>query len=378
MNSNKVLVYSLATQHDNLGDLLINQQFIKWLQSNFNVVIEDKGVPDNFLHAAAGMDAIKASDSRSKYSIKSSVFYKSLLFSRSSIDGVVLSPGHFGDSSLAKDFKKLVVLFVSLFFRFKDISTYRVGVSFGKMSVVGRFIESLTAFAFKLYAVRDIDSRNSLYRFAHKQCVVIPDLSFLAFDEYAGFLGQSHEVFDVLISFRGDRSPPVVSDFYHETLLTDIPQLCSRTFKTISCYSQVKYDADFMKSICSSSTSGKATVSYHEEYADLDKAASLINTVDFVISNRLHVLLPAIMLGKFVIAVGTSGDDRKIFSIFKDIGIQDFFYDLDNYEKPFDEFLSSIITEAASNKLKLSSSVNRVAHIVKQQLATGFDCGFKE
>ncbi len=373
MNSNKVLVYSLATQHDNLGDLLINQQFIKWLQSNFNVVIEDKDVPDNFLHAAAGMHAIKASNSKSKYSIKSSVFYKSLLFSRPSIDGVVLSPGHFGDSSPQRDMKKLVVLFVSLFFRLKKISTYRVGISFGKMSVVGRFIESLTAFAFKLYAVRDIDSCNALFRFAHKQCVVIPDLSFLAFDEYATCSRQSNEVSDVLISFRGDRSPPVVSDFYHETLLTDIPQICSRTFKTISCYSQVKYDADFMKTICTSVSSGMATVSYHEEYADLDKATSLINAVDFVISNRLHVLLPAIMLGKLVIAVGTRDDDRKIFSIFKDIGIEGFFYDLDNIEKPFDEFISSIIADAASNRHKLLSSVSRVAQIVKQQLATGFD-----
>lgn len=375
MNSNKVVVYSLATQHDNLGDLLINQQFIKWLQNNFKVVIEDKGVPDNFLHAAAGSDAVRASDNKSKYSIKSKVFYESLLLSHASIDGIVLSPGHFGDSTLAKDLKKTVVLFISLFFRVKNISTYRVGISFGKMSLVGRFIESLTVFSFKLYAVRDVDSRSSLFRFAHKRCVVIPDLSFLAFDEYSTCSRESLKVSDVLISFRGDRSPPLVSDHYHRMIKADIPEICQLTFKSICCYSQVKYDAEFLKSIYDSISPDTTAASYHEEYSDIGKAAALINNVDIVISNRLHVLLPAIMLGKLVVAVGTYEDDKKIFSIFKDMGVQEFFYDLDSYEKPFDEYLRSVTTDVTGNKLKLTFAANKMAQIVEQQLTSGFDCG---
>lgn len=372
MNSNKVLVYSLATQHDNLGDLLINQQFIKWLQSHFNVVIEDAGVPDDFLYAAAGTKAIKASENKSLYSIKSRAFYKRLLFSRASIDGVVLSPGHFGDSSLKKDIKKFAVLFVSLFFRLKGISTYRVGISFGKMSILGRFIESLTVFAFKLYAVRDVDSRNVLFRFAHNRCAVIPDLSFLAYDEYASVSGESDKVSNVLLSFRGDRPPPAVTDFYHRMLQSDIPQFCSRSFKIVSCYSQVKYDSEFLKSIYDSISSGKSNVTYSEEYTDIERAAALINNVDIVISNRLHVLLPAIMLGKLVIAVGSSGCDKKIYSIFNDMGIQEFFYDLTISERSFDAYIKSVISNDMANKSKLKSAVTKMSETVKQQLAAGF------
>lgn len=372
MKDDEVIIYSLATQYVNLGDLLINQVLIEWLKKSSTVVIENKGVPDWFLEQVAGVGSLKASDDISRYSIKSVKFYQTILFSKASINAVMISPGHLGDDSFKKNIKKAMVLLIAIFLKMKGVSTCRVGVSFGKLSFVGRLIESLSATVFVVYSVRDMATKEKLFSFGQEKCVVIPDLSFLAYDRLKNYLVEECQHNKLLLSFRGDRRYPHASKQYENMIYSDIPKEAATLFDDVICYSQVEFDKDEQCKLSKLLSMAGNVVSLKEEYTNLEKAACHLSEANVVISNRLHVLLPAMMLGRLTLAVGSKHVDSKIVAIFKDMGLIHLFYDVEDKSENFLCFLSRALKNKAINIEKANIAIEKQSDKTKKLMCLAF------
>jgi len=344
--NNNVFVYSLATQHENLGDLLINKELVCFLNTVATVVIEDKGVPDDFLYSVAGSEAVRASSNVNSFCVKSKGFYLKSLFTKPFIDAVILSPGHLGDSNAKRSLKKFFVLLTVIYLRLRGVKTIRVGVSFGNLSLFASFIESLSALIFSFYAVRDEASKSKLLAFSHNHCVVIPDLSLLAFDY---FKNKSQVIASVknklVLSFRGDRRYPLSSMQYSNLLYSDIPIKAVKEFDEILCYSQVSFDSDEQSKIQKLLEAVHSNVSFVEECDNLDNAVSYLCDAKVVISNRLHVLLPSLMLSTLAIFVGSKAMDSKIYDIYNDFGLSDLIYDVETCTEDFSVYLSRVLND---------------------------------
>ncbi len=343
MNKNNIFIYSLATQHENLGDLLINQQLIRWLSKIAVVVIEEKGVPQEFLYAVGGANVIKASCDPQKYSVKTLGFYLTSLVRRLAINAVVLSPGHMGGSSIKANVKRILVLLVSAYLRMRGVHTIRVGVSFGNIDFAGRLIESLSVLAFRVYCVRDENSRKKLLVFSRKECLVVPDLSFLAFEQLNSKANHGGVKDKVVFSVRGDRRYPKVNKSYEVAIYNDIPLQAAKEFSEVLCYSQVAFDVKEQRLLKSYLELNGVSARVAEEFESIDKAANLLSDAKIVISNRLHVLLPAMMLETLAVCVGDPVVDEKIFSIYQDMGLDDLIYDIENRTESFEEFMQALL-----------------------------------
>ncbi|MBV1929197.1 MAG: polysaccharide pyruvyl transferase family protein [Gammaproteobacteria bacterium] len=357
MKKNREFVYSLATQHENLGDLLINQQLIGWLKDYASIVIEEKDVPNDFLYAVAGRSVVKASSNPAKYAIKSKTFYLSNLLSNPKVDGIVLSPGHLGNSNIRLNIKKGLVLLVSLYLRTRGVRTYRVGVSLGHIGIMGGIIESFSTLIFEVYGVRDKYSQRKLLPFARKLCVIVPDLSFLAAGTLESLSTNVKHADKVVFSIRGDRRPPNSSKTYEKQIYNDIPLQASRKFNQVLCYSQVAFDRDEQRKLERLLSEHGHATNIAEEYCSIETAASHLADAKAVISNRLHVLLPAMMLGTLALCIGSYHLDAKIFAIYEDMGLDDLIYDIENPKQEFPQFLNNAIENRAAYLVKIKQSV---------------------
>ncbi|SFW65290.1 Polysaccharide pyruvyl transferase [Sinomicrobium oceani] len=317
----KRIAFIVATQYDNVGDLLINKCLIDELSNYADVYLDTKNVPDSFKEKLLfGTQNVFELDELTPYSFKG-VGVANLFFSRTGITHVFKSPGPFGSGGDTKKFLRNILIGLIFFaFRLKSTKSFLVGNDLlhkHKLDKIGaRFFSTST----EKILCRSHNNIEELKSLGIKNVNYIPDMCFGLKTEPIHNLEKKK----IGISFRNLKDEKL-----HEYIVTSINNLITyykNSDVEIVFFHQVKSDFIYTKELYEIFQSNK-NISFEErclEWEDL----SFYNDFRLVLSNRLHVLLLGLVYEAIPIGVlNSDSKTMKIFNIFKGIGIDNLLYE---------------------------------------------------
>lgn len=275
------IYFLCATQHSNLGDLVINRMLVKELSIYGTVFIDSYGVPDNFKKYIVNNDN-NIIDIYEKYgfSLKKGNFLQFLNFARKeNLQYFIQSPGpiiHIKNIAKRLYFKLLHWSLIK-----NNITFLRIGNCVSALLSKGLLPED---YGVKQYYIRSKESVSKMQQMGAANVNYIPDLAYLL------DIKESSKDKIVAINFRS-------VDIEMDTFVIQIREICqylaSTGYKVIFYY-QVLRDYAFMKNLYDEVKC--PNVEFVEDPIWFD-------TIDFykdkviVISNRLHSLLLGMSYG---------------------------------------------------------------------------------
>ncbi|QXP64480.1 hypothetical protein [Polaribacter sp. HaHaR_3_91] len=300
------IYFLVATQHDNLGDLLINKMLIDEISKYGTVYVDAAGVPDSFKKELISKNNVKDFELEYGGSLKRITGYKLLSDVRSEFDFYFKSPGPSG--GVGYDYKSIIRTVV-LAYQFNYLSKGQM-----KLNLVGNDIiiktkldswfQRNTNKCFENYLVRSKQNRDELLDLGYKNARFIPDVAFL----YDRKNGTNEKKEKVCISFRDLKSEKYKNKII--SILTDaIPFYKEKGLIIEFCF-QVESDYEFNKFLYekfkSENVLFKASCLKYNEIP-------YYNTAKYVLTNRLHVMILGIV--HQAIPVLVLNDDLKTSKI---------------------------------------------------------------
>jgi|GEM_PF-6945498 len=320
----KAVVLSLRTQYENVGDLFIILASVKYLlQSYKDVILDAKGVPEYYVKEVDSLVGI---------------FYPSKNFSVTNVSlpdylfkefDYYLKPGGYSSSNGIKaSLVNILRLGIVSWRRLLSLGkTYSFPISFsGPLS----FTDSLFFKSCDGVSLRDVESLKYFEDTGVDKVYLMKDMSHYLSKEFSKLSSSypatktsKRRLNDVVFSFRYDRCPSI------DTLQKVIQVLAS---KNVTVVSQVAFDdkltEEISKQLCCNALICKPNLD------GLKKLSSIYNETDFVISNRLHVLLLALFCGATPVPILCKGD-VKVQNYFKQLGFKTVFEGCDSFEQSF-------------------------------------------
>lgn len=354
------VVYSLETQHDNLGDFMINDLLIYEIGKHAKVIIDDYNVPEDFKGRLSLCSFELASEFYSFSTFKSIQGLISLLFKRVKVDFIVQTPGH----TSVKDFRMFVHILKTSFYvllaRIRGVRFLRIGMSYAELNFWGKFAISILHASGATPIARDGRSgpRNGF------NLQVLPDLIYLADSSY--FMSPTGMVpicgQKIIFSFRWDNIPVKERKKFGESIFNLATSTSERFGVPVFITYQVQRDRElfeFLRKLHNDSGKSRCLV-FIAERVQREDVNEFYGESALVVSNRLHVSLTAIVAGGIGIACVDSERDGKIVSIFSESVLSDLLV--------LDSLLVSEkiekISEIYKNKIRLKE---RLAVFVEEQ-----------
>jgi|GEM_PF-2103316 len=329
----KNILYLVATQYDNMGDLLINKCLVDELAKKGRVYLDTKGVPSNFKNVLLDNPNVFELKDISDFSLKG----KGLLvlpFRKLDFDYFFKSPGPFGGFKTSKQ-KMHAFIFNYIFkvLKWKGIKSFLIGNDYMLESdfdkkMIKKYNNNLSGIF-----VRSKKNESILKDLQITKAAYSPDLCYVLNTKDVN-VGNETKRDKVGISFRDlgkdvnqqiEKSVDIFINYFSEKGID------------VEIFYQVERDRDFNKYLFdkykSENTSFRNEVlTWKEKNFYLDKK--------LVLSNRLHVLL----LGQLHNCVPFSltfnqTNTNKINNIFDSVNMSDFLYsnitknDLEQFEK---------------------------------------------
>lgn len=324
----KIKTYmSVRTQFSNLGDLIINKVLLILLQDmSDEVYIDIAGVPDWYLkNLMAGLDhrKFKKVNGLALYYAIAKLSFK---------DGsnvLVLKPGgYMASKSLKVNVTRLLQGFILAVVRLFGNKVVRAPSSQQISRGVYKYIDQFRLRMVSTTFARDAESSKNLSNLKCKT-VQAPDLAdFLTHEKYYS------TVLGIARNDNGSREK-IVFSFRERIELNEVEFNSQELSKYEPFYvSQVFGDemhVDYLNFSLPVTT-------YDGSDSSIKEIIRLYTESKYVISNRLHVLMLALVSGAIPIAVCTS-DDRKVSAYMKSIGLGANVLDVDN-DTTLDEVLS--------------------------------------
>lgn len=340
---NKIFLWP-KTQYENYGDLVINKILIDELRKHGHLHVSSKDIPLEFFKGLDVKENEKISVSGLKLVVR--MIYLSL-FKKENIY-FFTKPGDWYQNDNIKSILNLTLqtLVYALLF-LSGVKICKFGGSIGKFGKITGKLESIKHEFYFLDMLRDSNSFISAKKLGFNNISQSTDLAFILEcvennrkHEDRNCLGYSFRKFT--ISSQNCKTKKIVSDLKEEYSLEP--------------FYQVTRDLEFISEICNDETvSNVEEISYYQKY-------------DVVVSNRLHVLLFAMSQGAIPIPV-LSNDNNKIRYIFKDMGFEDFVYDIDS-EVHIQEHIkwvlsreSTLFSEFRANGVKASKDIAKLFDI---------------
>lgn len=348
-------IFNIVTAFNNRGDLLINRALITKLRDIGHIAVVTKGIPEPFL---------------SKLGLSEQEMYNSFwqCFKKNFGKRILVKvgiPGHnFGKPS-ANIQSYLQLILTALFKLILRVDFVRVGTSVGHLEKSAIQVERLKAKFYKIYGVRDNFSYNM---FAPSKISYFPDLAFLSNDlklnsEKAKALPKEPYIF---LSFRPSFPDAETSYDYIEAIIKKLLAFIKdRNENLIRIAFQVPEDFNPCLAVSEavSSIEGKR-IEFIENTLELDESIDIIQNANLVISNRLHVLLPALMSGVSHVSLTDLRSHRKLVALYETIGANFVLHDINSVEP------LNISPENESNTLL--SLANVQINIAEQELTKAF------
>jgi len=297
----------VATQPNNLGDLLINRMLIAELLKHGTVYVDSFGLPNDFRKYLFFDERIINANEKFGGTLKRYPPFSTLKKIREEgITHFFKSPGP-SNTTLKMD--NFALVFIYNYLTFHKIPVYFAGVDLTKEnSIVFQLIKKGVKKIF-------LRSQQNLLRFKSESMVLdyIPDLAFLHTPN--AIVKKSKKIG---ISFRK-------IDSEYDTFITSLRKFITTFIQRgyeIEFFYQVKNDFAFNKRIFDDLSDDR--ILFREQclwYDDL----SFYADINLVISNRLHVLLLGLLYE--AIPIANIDDDpkvKKIEDIFNSIQLQDY------------------------------------------------------
>lgn len=322
------IYFLVATQHDNLGDLLINKMLIDEISKYGTVYVDGAGLPDNFRDVLIENNNVKDFEKEYKGSLKRISGYRLLSVVKSDFDYYFKSPGPSG--GMVFDFMS-VVRTVVLAYQFNYLSKGKL-----KLNLVGndiiirtkldKWFQKNTNKAFDNYLVRSKENRDQLIGMGYENASFIPDMAFL-FEAKDISINKN----TVLLSFRDLKNKQ-----YTEQLLVYLQKCIDRFTEDsleIVFFHQVASDKEYNKFLYQSLV-GKTriiekTLSYHE-------ISNVYRCSKYVVTNRLHVFLLGMRHEAIPLAfLNEDNKTSKISNIVKTFGLKENYVNVSTFN--FDE-----------------------------------------
>ena len=307
-NKEKVFIFDIVTAFKNRGDLLINRALIHSLRKYGKVMVTTDHLPAKF------RDELELTPeecvSNLKQCLKDNI-YKYDVYK-------VGIPGHSFDKQpryLAGIIEILVTSIFKLLFR---VNFLRVGTSFGPIHKYRVKIEKLKAKMYTLYGVRD---NASVELCAPSKMCYFPDLAFISPDIKPLEKSGNDESYHFL-SFRAKFPDAAVTDTYVTNIIGKLKEFIqSNNVQSIVIGYQVPEDKEPCQLICNALNDlPNVKVKFLQEVLELDQAIDVIAKAEMVLSNRLHVILPALIAGVPHVALTDSAQHKKICALYDSIG----------------------------------------------------------
>lgn len=338
-------VISLRTQTVNLGDYLILNACIRYLSNKYELVILDtKGVPASFALAVKEQHADLVENGKvilKSLSPKYYLFNKFDFFRKA------------GACFIRASIKNKVTYVLRAVYNYLRRALRLGNAYYFPISISGRisFPSRLFLKSFKHIFVRDLSSRDTLINHGVKTVTLVPDMAFYDYKNGEKDKKQSSHAdgLTILASFRHDRSPSK-------------SQLCKHlnfypNAKLVGLVSQVLFDIEVNSSLA------KELNLTHESVSIDNKGMIKINNIysenNIVISNRLHVLLMAMLQGAIPIPF-LGRDDHKVKAYFDSLGLASIFYDDEMTKDQFDKIfnINSACRDFGHLKLQLENALD--------------------
>ncbi|MBL1262363.1 polysaccharide pyruvyl transferase family protein [Methylomicrobium sp. RS1] len=342
----KYIFYSAQTQHENLGDRIINRELLKQLASYGKVFVNVNNCPISYQEELANTGANLIS-----CSFKSMVLRMARLTLLSDKVIFVMKPGHFfgSDGGLTKRILGLALFF---FWRLIGIDVCRFGCSVGPYEKSIEIIEKFRSYFMRVYSVRESISEIYARSIGVNKVTRCPDMAFLLLKSMNTIEINTRR--DFVISFRAGTLG--VNDYkYLDGVVRKLKGLRDRGIinedNTIFL-SQVVMDAEANDYISAELGFNNARSLVYSE-SNETSIFELYGCSGFVLSNRLHVLLFAMSQGAIPIPMVDVSGHNKITGIFSDIGLEKLLFDLDG-ERSAEQHFELIINDksAISNQIK--------------------------
>lgn len=348
-------IFNIVTAFNNRGDLLINRALITKLREIGDIAVVTKGIPEPFL---------------SKLELSEQEMYDSFWqcfkhnYGKRKLIKVGI-PGHnFGKPS-ANVQSYLELIYTALFKIILKVEFIRVGTSVGYLDRSAIKVEKLKAKLYKIYGVRDNFSYNL---FAPSKISYFPDLAFLSKDlklnnEKSKDLQKEPYIF---LSFRPSFPDAEISYDYIDAIIKKLLVFIKeRDEKLIKVAFQVPEDLTPCIAISEAvSTLEGKIVEFIDETLELDVAVELIRNANLVISNRLHVLLPALINGVSHVSLTDLRSHKKLVALYETIGASFALHDINSVEP------LNVSSENESNTLL--NLANLQINIAEQELKKAF------
>ncbi len=288
---------------------------------------------------------------------------------------LILPPGHVFSSSksvfLNNSLTSLRCFFIAALSVF-GARVCRFGVSVGPLSEARAAIEKIKAKYMFYYSVRDSESMVYAKTIGIHDVEMCPDLSFLAFLPERPFF----DVRDLIVfSFRKNILGHSPDSQYEENSIAGLSSKLLRELnpgqsKKARIAYQVSEDGLFSARLRDEMEKLGVPVDFDSSQMDWTNAMLLYSHSNFVVSNRLHVLLMSMMFGAIPIAVVNLRKHRKIVALLLDADLEELVIDVE--EVDFAEKIKNII----SGKNKIQVKLREFMRNQKLQIISCFDSVF--
>jgi len=309
------IIYIVATQYDNVGDLLINKCLIDQISKYGQVYLDTKNVPESFIKELLKdtQNVIKLTELTPKsFKGKGAV---SLYFSNLGITHIFKSPGPFGSAGNKKVFlKNMLIGLIFKMFKSKNVKSYLVGNDVHYKNGLDKKSVNFFSKNTEKILCRSHSNVNALKGLGLKNIDYIPDMCF-GYSPKDIIDSESNEIG---VSFRR-----LDDEKYHQRIVEAIQCILDNSDKKIVFFYQVNHDFEYNKELFIHFKNNQ-NVSFHEDCLQWD-TLSFYNKFSFTLSNRLHVLLLGLVYN--VIPIGLLNNDsktQKIVDIFDGVALNDF------------------------------------------------------
>lgn len=366
---NNKIFFLPAAQVDNTGDVLINKALLDQLRNHGELVVDDHQKPDWFLKEIG----VKSSERLSNITNEEFFGYLQICLKQNKAYKVslVIHPGHttrFGyKKSIYGDHGLLYTRFLRRLKK-QGCRILRFGFSSGPYDIFNLFSEFVYTTAYKSYAVRDSASYSLGKKYFFRNLVQMPDLAW-SFKNSSQAMNNNPESY-VVLSFRSNKFGSVHSSEYLQPIIEHLKQILPAD-KKIKIVYQVKYDQQPAKEIYNSLLEFN-NVEFLDEKLDLQTAADLYKNADYIISNRLHVLLLGTIQQVLAFPLVISGDNDKIINIYKDNGLQDCILYLKDETNKNKNVINKMIADLILEKRKLQHIIDKNDETISAVISKSF------
>lgn len=311
-NLENVFFYSAKTQHENLGDAVINRELLNLLSLYGKVVVYEGGMPKSFLIT---IGALSYTTIKNKFKFIIALFFASIAQNKRVY--FVLNPGGFsGGCNFFSFMKGLLLISIYALLNVIGVRIIRLGASIGPFTPRRLFLEKIKNRLMYKNTARDPVSLAYAQENGIFDVDYFPDFAFkLPFPEILKNKLSAKNTKYFGFSFRFEN---INYDTKLKKKLISIAK--SAPDKHFFFTSQVDFDVEYNKSLVDFFIEN----GFSAEYIECNEELSLMKfyqQADEIFSNRLHVLLFSLRHGTLSIPIVSEEKNKKIIGIYQDIGL---------------------------------------------------------